>query len=111
MAEQRNFARNVVAFSAFVVAVCVVVLTIKGMSTGLVSGKQQRVLDPEAVTKLVSNEARPAKEGATLNVSCPVSVVVEVGSKFECRANSGVKSQYFQITIKDEQGSLSISSL
>ena len=110
MAEQRNFPRTVVAFSAFVVAVCAVVLTIKGMSTGFVSGKQQRVLDPEAVTKLVSNEAGSAKEGATLKVSCPVSVVVEVGSKFECRADTGINTEYFQITIKDEQGSLSISS-
>jgi hypothetical protein len=110
MAEQRNLARTVVAFSAFVVAVCAVVLTIKGLSTGFASGKQQRVLDPEAVTKLVTNEADPAKEGATLRVSCPVSIVVEVGSKFECRADNGINTEYFQITIKDEQGSLSISS-
>jgi hypothetical protein len=36
--------------------------------------------------------------------------VVEVGSKFECRADNGINTEYFQITIKDEQGSLSISS-
>jgi hypothetical protein len=110
MAEQRNFARTVMAFSAFAVAVCVVVLTIKGLSTGFASGEQQRVLDPEAVTKLVSNEAEPAKQGAAPKVSCPVSIVVEVGSKFECRADNGINTEYFQITIKDEQGSLSISA-
>ncbi|MEV4315533.1 DUF4333 domain-containing protein [Actinocrispum sp. NPDC049592] len=110
MAEQRDFPRTVVAFSAFVVAVCAVVLTIKGMSTGFASGKQQRVLDPEAVTKLVTNEAGSTRDGATPKVSCPVSVVVEVGSKFDCRADTGVTTEYFQVTIMDEQGSLSISS-
>jgi hypothetical protein len=110
MAEQRDLPRTVVAFSAVVVAVCAVVLTIKGVSGGFVSGKQQRVLDPEAVTKLVSNEAGPAREGVTRQVSCPVSVVVEVGSKFDCRADTGGSTEYFRITITDEQGTLSVSS-
>lgn len=110
MAEQRNFPHTVVAFSAFAVAVCAVVLTIKGISTGFVSGQQQRVLDPEAVTKLVSNEAGPVREGTTIEVSCPVSVVVEAGSKFECRADTDMTTKYFQVTIKDEQGTLIVSS-
>ncbi|EWM10953.1 hypothetical protein KUTG_01257 [Kutzneria sp. 744] len=95
------------AFSAIVVAVCAVVLTVKVMSTDTVTVKPVRVLDPAAVEKQVANTVGETKNGPP-RVYCPVSVVVEVGAKFECRAWGNTNPETYEVKILDDQGELSI---
>jgi hypothetical protein len=111
MADQPGFARNAVALSSLVVAVCAVVVTIKVMSTDPVPVKQQRVLDPAAVERQVIAEVVGLKPDAGAQAVCPVSVVVEKGTKFDCRVNVGASTKTLEITILDDQGELSINRL
>jgi len=108
MANQRDPARLMVAFSAFVVAVCAVVVTVKVLATSSVPVQPQRVLDPAAVERAVSFEV--AGGDTTVRVSCPVSVVVQVGNKFDCQYWDAPNTKTVQVTVLSDQGELSIDT-
>lgn len=109
MADQRNFARTVMAVSSVVVAACAVAVTIKALTTGIISIEQPRVLDQEALERQVSDNVRGLRDDP-IRVSCPVSVVVKVDNRFTCRARIGASVQTVRVTVISDQGELSVSN-
>jgi hypothetical protein len=107
MADQRNWTRLAVAISSLIVAVCAVVLTIEVGTS--ISVKPQRVLDQTALEQQVADEVRDSEPRENTRVSCPLSVVVEVDSKFECRVWVGTIGKTVRVTITSDQGTISIS--
>ncbi|MFD5030178.1 DUF4333 domain-containing protein [Streptomyces sp. NPDC058405] len=106
MADQRNFARTVMAFSSIVVAGCAVAVTIKAMSTGI-EVKQPRVMDQAALEQQVISDIQGRPEPTDGRLSCPASVVVEVGNKFECRFRDGDNSKFVEVKVVSDQGEVS----
>ncbi|MEO3868236.1 DUF4333 domain-containing protein [Nonomuraea sp. B12E4] len=105
MADQRNFARIVVAVSSVVVAACAVAVTIKAMNTDVVP--VQRVLDQEALERQVIDQV--GEPGSQL--TCPASIVVEVGNQFECRLWRAPNKRVVRVTVVSDQGEVSASSI
>lgn len=113
MADQRNFARTVVAVSSAVVAVCAVAVTIKVMSTDGISVKQPRVLDQAALERQVAAAATSIglHDEGPVEVECPTSVVVEVGNQFDCNVSKGSDSMTVVVKIIGAQGEISTDAL
>lgn len=108
MADQRALARLLVAVSSLIVAVCAVIVTIKVM--GVISVKPQRVLDPAAVERQVTNELPNLQGNPASRVECPVSVVVEVNNRFSCRYYTGSGQATVIVMVVSDQGELSITT-
>ena len=106
MADQRNFARTVMAFSSAVVAVCAVTLTIKVLTMDALPVEATRVLDQDALERQVAEEV----DGEVDSVACPVSVVVAVGAEFDCRVWAGSNPTTVFVKIISEQGDLSVQT-
>lgn len=106
MADQRNFARTVMAISSIVVAGCAVAVTIKAMGTGI-SVEQPRVMDQAALEQQVISDIRGRPEPTDGRLACPASVVVEVGNKFECRFWDGNNAKFVDVEVVSDQGEVS----
>lgn len=110
MADQRNFARTVVAVSSVVVAACAVAVTIKVMSTDIASLKPPRVLDQASLERQVSDDIRGLGDEPVNGLACPASVVVEVGNQFTCRYWDRHNPEEVQVKIVSDQGEITVSS-
>ncbi|MEV5539649.1 DUF4333 domain-containing protein [Saccharopolyspora shandongensis] len=110
MADQRNFARNVMAVSSVVVAACAVAVTIKVLSTDIISVEQPRVLDQAALERQVSDEIRGLREEPVDRLACPASVVVKVGNEFNCRYWDGPNPKQVRVEITNDQGEISVET-
>lgn len=99
------------AVSAVVVAVCAVAVTIKVMSTDIVTVQQPRVLDQAALERQVADKVRGVRaESGAPRVACPTSVVVEVGRQFDCRVWDGTNPKTVKVKVTGDQGELSITT-
>lgn len=110
MADQRNFARTVVAVSSVVVAACAVAVTIKMMTTEIVSVEAPRVLDQAALERQVAGEVRGFREEPVDRMACPASVVVKVGNQFSCRFLDGYNEKEVLVEVVSDQGEISVGS-
>lgn len=108
VANQRNFARTVMAVSSVVVAVCAVAVTIKVMSSDIVSVEQPRVLDQAALERQVTDEIRSIEGGPVEALACPTSVVVEVGNQVECRYWGDPNPGDVRVEVVSDQGEISV---
>ena len=110
MADQRSPVRTVVAVSLAVIACCALVSTIK-----VLTGAPPRVLDSDAVARSAIHVAAASVSNPPKidDVSCPASIVVEVGREFECEINrrpGQAGPEKVKLRIDDEQGKLSEAS-
>ncbi|MFG2307029.1 DUF4333 domain-containing protein [Actinacidiphila glaucinigra] len=110
MTDQRSFARTVIALALAVLAACAVAVTIT-VTTGPIAVEAPRVLDQTALEKRVAGEVGSMKKnnpGAF--VACPLSVVVKVGTKFDCRVWGDTNPATVHIEITSDQGELLMTS-
>lgn len=111
MADQRNFARTVLAISSAVIACCAVAVTIKVMATDVISVEPPRVLNQDALERQVAEEVLGPKQASVQGVTCPVSVEVKVGNKVDCRVWDGSNPKDVEVEITSDQGELLVESL
>jgi hypothetical protein len=110
MTDQRSLARFLAALSSAVVAVCAVVVTVKVMTLGPVSVEPPRVLDRTALEKVVAGQAGGLKNKPWARGECPLSIVVEKGTEFDCRVHGGTNPETVHVGIISDQGELSMGS-
>ncbi|MFI9779379.1 DUF4333 domain-containing protein [Streptomyces sp. NPDC051956] len=111
VADQRNFARTVLAISSAVIACCAVAVTIKVMATDVISVEPPRVLNQEALERQVAEEVLGPKQASVQGVTCPVSVEVKVGNKVDCRVWDGSNPKDVEVEVISDQGELLVESL
>ncbi|MCX4650022.1 MULTISPECIES: DUF4333 domain-containing protein [unclassified Streptomyces] len=110
MADQRNFARTVLAISSAVIACCAVAVTVKVMATDVISVEQTRVLNQDALERQVAEVVLGPKQASVQGVTCPVSVEVKVGNKVDCRVWDGPNQKDVEVEVISDQGELSVES-
>lgn len=91
------------AISSVVVAACAVAVTIKVLSTDIITVEQPRLLDQAALERQVANHIRVLRDEPVDRVFCPASVVVEVGNQFDCRVWDGSNPKTVQVTVVSDQ--------
>lgn len=96
------------ALSSAVVAACALVVTVKVMTLGPVSVEPPRVLDQTALEKQVATQAAQVRSVPDARVVCPLSVVVKVGTEFDCRVYGGTNPETVFVKITSDQGALSM---
>ncbi len=106
MTDHWKFARRVIAVSSAVVAACAVVVTIRVMDLGTISVRQPRVLNQAALERQVTEQTQVAE--APKEMSCPLSVVVEVGNRFTCHFLEGPNPHDVPVTIISDQGAIDV---
>jgi len=88
------------------VAACAVVVTVE-VNTGI-TVKQPRVLDPAALRQEVTDELGGSADSIK-EVECPLSVVVKVGSTFDCGySDRNGAGNIATVKIVSDQGGISV---
>ncbi|MEV0703673.1 DUF4333 domain-containing protein [Saccharopolyspora sp. NPDC050389] len=98
------------AVSSIVVAACAVAVTIKVLSTDIISVEQPRVLDQAALERQVSDEIRGLRDEPVDRLACPASVVVKAGNQFNCRYWDRYNPKEVLVKIVNDQGEISVES-
>ncbi|MEU9606029.1 DUF4333 domain-containing protein [Streptomyces sp. NPDC048057] len=107
MTEQGKLTRALIGFSAVVIAVCAVVVTVKVVGTH----PQRPLLDQEAVERQASAAVRAGKMSRD-NVFCPTAIEARKGNKFECDVYVAPgESETVKAEVVDDQGGISMSKL
>ncbi|MDX2709522.1 DUF4333 domain-containing protein [Streptomyces sp. NPDC005722] len=110
MTDHRSFARTVIALSLAVLAACAVAVTIK-VTTGPIPVEPPRVLDQTALEKQVAGQVGGLKQNnPAAYVDCPLSVVVKVGTKFDCTVYGETNPERVEVEITSDQGDLTVTS-
>ncbi len=98
------------AVSSVVVAACAVAVTIKVLSTGIISVEQPRVLDQASLERQVSDSIRGLRTDPVAGLACPASVVVKVGTKFTCRFLDGVNPNTVLVEVVSDHGEITVGA-
>ncbi|MET9029911.1 DUF4333 domain-containing protein [Nocardia sp. NPDC004168] len=109
MVDQQNVARTVMAVSSAVVAVCAVAVTVKLMGADLDPVQQPRVFDQTALEQQVANRLQGVGDQPAGRVTCPGSVVVQVGNQFKCQAWTYLHSKDVLVEVISDQGEISVT--
>lgn len=109
MSDQQSFTRIVSAASSVVIAVCAVVVTVKVAGADLDPADPPRVLDQAALEQQVANRLQGVREEPVGRVTCPGSVQVVVGNKFDCESWDYLRSAKVQVEIVSDQGEISVT--
>ncbi|MFF1360028.1 DUF4333 domain-containing protein [Streptomyces sp. NPDC058297] len=112
MTDQRSFSRTLIATALAVLACCGLAVTIKVLAGSPIAVQSPRVLDQGALERHVINavEYGARKTSTKDDVTCPASVAVEAGRKFECDVRVDGTSKIVEVEIKDDQGDLTATT-
>ncbi|MEV0892009.1 DUF4333 domain-containing protein [Promicromonospora sp. MEB111] len=110
MTDQRRAASTVTATSLTVIACCALAMTVKVFAGSPFEIDQPRVLEQRALEQYVVDAVQYGAPRTVTkdDVTCPASVVVEVGRTFECDARvvDDTTSTTVTVEIVDELGNL-----
>lgn len=110
MTDQRRAASAVIATSLAVLACCAVAVTVKVFAGSPFEVDQPRVLEQRALEQFVVDAVQYGAPRTVTkdDITCPASVIVEVGRTFECDARvvDDVTSTTVTVEIEDELGNL-----
>ncbi|WP_280425065.1 DUF4333 domain-containing protein [Nocardia carnea] len=109
MSDQQSLARIVTAVASVVVAVCAVVVTVKVAGADLDPADPPRVLDQTALEQQVANRLQGVREEPVGRVTCPGSVQVVVGNKFDCETWDYLDGAKVQVEIISDQGEIEVT--
>jgi hypothetical protein len=106
--DKSSAAGNVTATSLAVIACCVLAVTVKVFAGSPFEIDQPRVLEQRALEQRVVDAVQHVANTPVTkeDVTCPVSVVVEVGRTFECTADVDDDTVFVTIEIESELGDL-----
>ena len=112
MTDRSSAAGKVTATSLAVIACCFVAVTVKVFAGSPFEIDQPRVLEQRALEQYVADAVQHIASATVTkdDVTCPASVLVEVGRTFDCDARVDDTSTMVTVKIENELGDLSVST-
>ncbi|WP_447006705.1 DUF4333 domain-containing protein [Saccharothrix isguenensis] len=109
-----RIAHFAVTVSAVVVAVCVLVLTVRAMTSGLpLTVHQQMTFDSEELGKRVHGALAESGGlgGSSDSMSCPENVAIKEGTVFGCSVRHNGRFKTVRVVVVDaESGAIEVGS-